>query len=165
MPKLYPQTVTQAADQIPIKRKGNWQLIYITAENFINDTLNAIRVEPTIALSAQVGDIITVAIQLEHPSDKEPIDEQKAFYAYLTSDADGEVLAATAPDGGWVKGSDGAIINLVANKAGLFLTNDEGLVEFDIEESGTKSFYLVMVMPEGVVWGPIEIAFDASVSP
>ena len=159
--RITPMTTVQPTDQVPIRRPGSWTQYYVTSENLNKDVLDEIRLVPTVAVSDQVGDVISLEIQLTKESDDVAISEQKAFYAYLASDTDGEVLVATAPDGGWTKGSEGAIINLVANKAGLFLTNDEGLIELDIEESGAATFYLVMVMPSGVVYGPVKIEFVA----
>jgi hypothetical protein len=162
--RMRPLTTIQPTDQVFIRRPGDWTTYYAASWVFNRDVLQDLRMEPVVAISDQVGDDIEVAIQLGYQSGDVTLQEQKAFTVYLASDEDGEVLAATAPDGGWAKGSSGALINFVANKVALAVTDDEGLVEFTITESGTSTFYLVMLMPDGILYGPLAIAFDTGSS-
>jgi len=162
MSGLQPKVTLLPTDLIFFKRQGSTALVYATMANFAQDVLNDIRLEPTVSIADQVGDDITVSIQLAYSSGDITIDDQKSFTAFLTSDDAGAVLAAAAPSGGWAKGSSGAIINLVANKYGLMQTDATGLVKIVITESTSKSFYLVMIMPDGLLYGPTEIAFTAA---
>lgn len=165
MPKYYPLASIEPTDQIFIKRPGDSKLYYAPSYLFNEDVLGDLRLEPLITLEEQIADVITVSIQLGTEYGETSIEAAKGFYAYLASDEAGETLVATAPTGGWTKGTSGTIVNLVANKAAMFITDDEGLVVFDIEESGDKTFYMVMIMPDGIVHGPLPIIFDSGASP
>jgi hypothetical protein len=158
-------TTVQPTDQVPIRRPGSWTQYYVTSANLNKDVLDEIRLVPIAAISDQVGDEIEIEVQLTKESDDASISEQKAFYAFLTDDEDGETLTVTAPTGGWTKASNGTIINFVANKAGLFVTDSEGLIGLTVEDSGTKTFYLNMIMPNGLLYGGLPIAFDSGTSP
>jgi hypothetical protein len=164
MPKYYPLPRIEPTDKIFIKRPNDSKLYYAPSYIFNRDVLGDLRLEPVVVLQEQDEDVITVSIQLNTLYEEVAIETAKAFYAYLASDEAGETLVATAPSGGWTKGDAGTLINLVANKAGIFITDDDGFIEFDIEEAETKTFYLVMIMPDGIVSGPLPIIFDAGES-
>ena len=46
-------------------------------------------------------------------------------------------------------GTDGALIENVANLSGLMISEADGDIDIDIEESGTATWYLVLVNPFG----------------
>ena len=160
--RIRPLDKIEPTDQVFIRRPGDWTQYYAASWVFNRDVLQDIRMEPVVALSEQDGDEIDVAIQLAYQSGDVNIEEQKAFTIYLAEDEEGEVLASSAPDGGWAKGDSGALINFVANKVALAVTDGDGLVEFTITESGVETFYLVMLMADGVLYGSVPIEFGVS---
>lgn len=69
--------------------------------------------------------------------------------AYLSDDANGDSIVATAPSGGWAIGTDGLLIPLVTNKAAYLVSEADGDIDVTITEVGTKTVYLVIVLPDG----------------
>ena len=68
---------------------------------------------------------------------------------YLADDAAGLTPSTTAPDGGIAIGTDGALIESVANLSGKIITEADGDFDIDITESGVATWYLVVVLPTG----------------
>lgn len=68
---------------------------------------------------------------------------------YLSDDANGNSIAATAPDGGVSAGTDGALEALVAGKVFLFTTEADGDLDINIIKSTADVYYLVFVAPDG----------------
>lgn len=102
----------------------------------------------TIGVGAEVGDDITVTIQF---TDAEGADMATpvAVPWYLSDDAAGLDPATAAPDGGAAIGSDGALIESVANLSGLMVSEADGDVDIIFTDAGTLTKYLVLVMPNG----------------
>lgn len=72
-----------------------------------------------------------------------------AVLAYLSDDASGNSIVATAPSGGWAIGTDGLLIPLVTNKAAYLVSEADGDIDVTITEAGVKTVYLVIVLPDG----------------
>lgn len=112
-------------------------------------------------VGTQAGDVINVALQL-NDANGVALAVRGALYAYLSDDANGDSIAATAPDGGVAIGADGLAIPLVADKAFLLVSEADGDIDLDIEESGADTWYLVVVLPNGklAVSGAITFATE-----
>lgn len=102
----------------------------------------------TFTIGAEAGNVINVAIQL--------VDAKGAaravhggLLAYLSDDANGNSIVATAPSGGVAIGTDGLAIPLVAGKAWLLVSEADGDIDLNITEAGAKTCYLVLVQPDG----------------
>lgn len=111
----------------------------------------------TITVEAEgVGDVVTVTIQLEDLAGSD-IAAAGGLLAYLSDDSDGSSLVATAPDGGIAIGTDGLAIETIANKAMWLVSESDGDIDLIVTESGSKTEYLVLVLPDGslVVSGAI----------
>jgi hypothetical protein len=109
-------------------------------------------------IGTQSSDDITVSIQALGPdmqagSIRGPV----ALDAYLSDEDDGLDLLTTAHSGGVAAGANGVVIPLTANKVFKIITNDEGLANLVLTESGAKTAYLVVCLPDGriSVSGPI----------
>jgi hypothetical protein len=105
-----------------------------------------------ITVSAEDTDVVTATIQLY--SDTGAVDELSnvaAVYAYLSDDSGGAGIAATAPDGGIAIGTDGVYTEIVSGKAGWLISEADGDIDIEVTESGTDTFYLVLVLPSGRV--------------
>lgn len=113
---------------------------------------------PTISVGSQAADVINVAIQLNDYAGDE-LAERGAVFAYLSDDANGDSIAATAPDGGWAIGTDGLLIPVVTNKAAFLVSEADGDIDIDIEESGADTFYLILALPNGRLLASAEITF------
>jgi hypothetical protein len=103
---------------------------------------------PAIAVGAQAGDVINVAIQLKDSAGAD-LAVRGSVLAYLSDDAGGDSIAGTAPSGGVAVGTDGLAIPLVAGKAFQLVSEADGDIDLDITEAGADTWYLILVMPDG----------------
>lgn len=122
--------------------------------NDIEATGEIVAVEVTalgvaFVVGAEDNDVINVAIQV-NDGHGDPVEVSKALHFYLANDAGGGVPTETDPDGGIVTGSaGGAIVFSSDPAAGILISEDDGSVDIDIEESGAGTWYLVVVLPNG----------------
>jgi len=133
--------------------------------------LNALHGAPlgaTIVVGDEAANVINVAIQLED-ADGVALAIRGSILAYLSDDANGDSVVATEPDGGIAIGTDGLLVPLLTGSAGsevaasIFqLTSEaDGDIDIDITESGTDTFYLILVMPNGKLIASGAITFAA----
>ena len=102
----------------------------------------------SVVASAEDTNVVTITIQLQDVS-LNALTKRNTVLAYLSDDAAGDSIAATAPDGNIVIATDGLLIPIVANKA-FFLTSEaDGDIDLTLTESGTATWYLVVVLPKG----------------
>jgi len=113
-----------------------------------------------ITVSAEDTNVVTVTIQLLNGLGGERT-ERTAVLAYLSDDANGDSVVATAPDGGVAIGTDGLAIPLVANKAFLLVSEADGDIDLEVTESGTDTFYLILVLPNGDLVASDALTFAA----
>jgi hypothetical protein len=111
-------------------------------------------------IGSEAADVINVVVQLKKQDGTTDIAKRASVFVYLSDDANGDSVTATAPDGGWAIGTDGLLIDLVAGKCGLVSSESDGDIDIDISETGTPTFYMVLVYPNGdrVVSGAITFA-------
>lgn len=103
---------------------------------------------PTFTIGDEAANTINVAVQLKDAAG-DNLAVRGSVMAYLSTDAGGANLAATAPDGGVTIGTMGLAVPLVAGKAFQLVSHTDGIVDLNIEESGAATFYLVVVLPHG----------------
>jgi len=115
----------------------------------INEVVDSLLIGSiTFSIGTETDEVIRISGQLK---DKEgnnlaiPVGIQ----VYLSDNANGLSLAATAPSGGWVIGTTGILLSLIANKSATIISNATGNFDLDITEVTAKSFYLVVIMPLG----------------
>ena len=70
---------------------------------------------------------------------------------YFATDAAGLDAMATAHDGGVAIGTDGSLIEQVANLSGLMISEADGDVDINITDAGAFTAYLVVVLPNGTL--------------
>lgn len=103
--------------------------------------------EVTFTIADEDTNVINVGIQLQ--DGVADLGERASVFAYLSDDANGDSIAGTAPDGGVAVGTDGLAIPVVADKAFQLVSKADGDIDLDIEESGTDTWYLVVITPDG----------------
>lgn len=103
----------------------------------------------TFTIGTEAADTINVGIQFK-VGPRELV-QKAGVLAYLSDDANGNSIAATAPDGGVAIGTDGLAIPLVADKAFQLISEDDGDIDLDIVESGAATWYLAVLLPSGEV--------------
>lgn len=111
----------------------------------------------SFVIGAEAANVINVGIQF-----KDGVQDsiRACVMCYLSSDANGDSVVATAPTTVAI-GTDGLLIPLVAGKAFMCTSEADGDVDINITLSaGAATYYLVLVMPDGglVVSGAITFA-------
>lgn len=96
-------------------------------------------------IGAEAANAINVVIQLKDGKTGNDAGERRCVFAYLSDDANGDSLAATAPTGGWAIGTDGLLIPVVANKAAFLVSEADGDIDVTITDTGTPTFRLIVV--------------------
>ena len=92
--------------------------------------------------------MINVAIQLKE-GDKDA-DERVRGEFYLSDDANGDSLTATAPSAGIAIGTDGVILTEhTVDKHFTAVSESDGDIDIDITHVGAKTWYLIAVMNDG----------------
>lgn len=130
----------------------------VTASTAELNALDNAPLDVDFVIGAQAGDVINVGLQLNN-ADGTALATRAALYAYLSDDANGDSIAATAPDGGVAIGTDGLAIPLVAAKAFLLVSEADGDIDLDITESGATTWYLVLLLPNGKLVASAAITF------
>lgn len=116
---------------------------------FGNESLAMKPVQVVMTVGAEAADVINVAIQLNDEEGK-ALEEVTALDFYLADDAAGLTPSASAPAGGIAIGTDGALIETVANLSGTMISEADGDIDIDITNATTTpTFYLVVRLPQG----------------
>lgn len=103
----------------------------------------------TFTVGAETGgNTINVAIQLHNPNGIDCA-QRVGIPFYLSDDANGDSVVATAPSGGIAIGTDGLMFEWTDNKAGMLVSEADGDIDITIIEAGAKTLYIVLVMPDG----------------
>ncbi len=102
----------------------------------------------SITIGTEAADVINVAIQLKE-GDKDA-DERVRGEFYLSDDANGDSLTATAPSAGIAIGTDGVILTEhTVDKHFTAVSESDGDIDIDITHVGAKTWYLIAVMNDG----------------
>lgn len=113
----------------------------------------------TFTIGAETGgNTKNVAIQLQN-ANGEDLYSRAGVLAYLSSDAEGDNIISSAPSGGVAIGTDGVAIPLVAGKAFMLISEDDGDIDINIIEAGAATYYLILVMPDGSLLASSVITF------
>lgn len=112
----------------------------------------------TIVVNAEGGNVINVAIQLED-ADGVDLAVRGSIQAYLSDDANGDSIAASAPDGNVAVGTDGLSMPMITDKFFQLVSEADGDIDLDIGESGTPTWYLILIMPNGFLIASEAITF------
>lgn len=101
------------------------------------------------AVSAEDTDVIQVAVQFSKGGGRIDINETVACPWYLASDAAGLTPSSVEPSGGVAAGTDGALIESIANLSGVMISEADGDVDVVLTEAGVATWYLVVILPNG----------------
>lgn len=103
--------------------------------------------QATYAIEAEGNNLITVTVQLKDV-DADDLTVPASVPFYLTSDAAG-LDPQAAPDAGIAVLTDGALIEWTANASGLAISEADGDLDIVFGDSGSGTWYLVLVMSNG----------------
>jgi hypothetical protein len=129
-----------------------------TLKAAIDDKLAAMPWNAAIVVGSEAENVINVTIQLKDVGGAD-LAVRGSVLAYLSDDANGDSIAGTAPSGGIAVGTDGMAIPIVAGKCVQLISEVDGDIDLDIEESGEDTWYLVVVLPNGKLVASEAIAF------
>ena len=104
----------------------------------------------SFTVGTEAGDAITVAV-LVKDSNGRAIAERVQLDWYLSTASNGGTITASAATGGVAAGTNGSLLQTVTGKAGIGVTDATGNLDVAITDSGTPTFYLVVVMPDGTL--------------
>lgn len=101
---------------------------------------------PAFTIGAEGGNVINVAVQLKDGKSVN-LTTRRMLDCWLSSDAEGDDITGTAPDGNIVIGTNGVILHEdVTDKFFVVHTNATGQFDFDIGEASTGTWYLIVVL-------------------
>jgi hypothetical protein len=145
--------IVDASDSNALKTEAIADLVSAMAGTGLQATAGVLATnEPVGGATFSVGtegtDAIIVGVQLKTEAGVD-IAHRGVVHAYLSDDANGDSLVASAPSGGVAIGTDGLAIPLVANKAFLLTSEADGDIDLSITEAGAKTCYLAVVLPNG----------------
>lgn len=116
--------------------------------------------DAAITISAEATNAITASIQLKDNGGAN-LEEIGHVDAYLSDAATGIAISATAPATSVAAGTNGKIIKEQTTKLAWWLQSSAaGVIDLVITETGAKTWYLVVVLPNGrqIVSGAITFA-------
>jgi len=116
--------------------------------------------DAAITVGAEDTNVINVAIQMLDYDNQNEVNERVQVGFYLSDDANGDSIAATAASGGIAIGTDGLMIEWTDNKAGVLVSESDGDIDIDITETGADTWYLILVMPDGRLVASGAITFE-----
>lgn len=152
----------ESGGEIDIESGGALKLAgtQVTALAAEINALDAAPLDVDFTVGSESTNVINVALQLNDASGA-ALATRAAVFAYLSDDANGDSIAATAPDGGVAIGTDGLAIPLVAGKAWTLVSEADGDIDLNITESGAATWYLIVVLPNGKLAASDAITFAA----
>ena len=73
---------------------------------------------------------------------------------YLSDNVNGDDITGTTPDGVLI-GTDGFLLSIslaaVTDRGFWLSTNNSGIIDLDIVEVGAQTWYMVVVLPNGII--------------
>ncbi|HND49095.1 MAG TPA: hypothetical protein PLT08_02725 [Anaerolineales bacterium] len=122
------------------------------------DNTRNLKIKPVFTIGAENTNAINVAIQLLNRDNGNELAERVGLQWYLSSDANGDAISA-APSGGIAIGTDGLLIEHTNNIAGKIISEADGDIDVTLTESTAKSFYLILIAPDGKLYPSGAITF------
>ena len=127
----------------------SWREVLNVGQLFFgNKSVQAKTYDVQFTVGTEAANVINVAVQLNTPEGV-ALDEVGVLDFYLADDAAGLTPSAVAPTGGIAIGTDGALIETVANLSGTMISEADGDIDIDVTDTGTPTFYLVCRLPMG----------------
>ena len=106
--------------------------------------------DATITVGTENTNAINVAVQLKSDKAQAAIATRRVLDVYISGVNTGADIVGTAPNGGVAIGTNGKILaSVVADKYFKVVCNTSGQFDLTLTDSGTPTFYLVVVMPNG----------------
>ena len=130
----------------------------ITADVDELNSLDGAPFDVDFTIGAEAANVINVGIQLNDAGGT-ALATRASLLAYLSDDANGDSIAATAPDGNVAVGTDGLCMHMITDKLFVLTSEADGDIDLDIGESGADTWYLILVLPNGLLVASTAITF------
>jgi hypothetical protein len=110
-----------------------------------------LQMDASYVIGAEAGNVINVVIQLKNDKDQTDQAVRAMVLMYLSDDANGDSIVATAPSGAVAIGIDGVIADVGggSKKSFRLISESDGDIDINITEAGVKTLYMVLIMPNG----------------
>lgn len=131
-------TIRVASSQVSLHQRLGWSLASVS-----NSLANV-----DVVIGAEDTNVINVALQLQDANGA-ALAQSVSLNAFLTDAVAGIAITAAAPSGGVAAGTNGGCIALITNKLFLLSSDTQGRVDINITEATAKTWYLVIVFPNG----------------
>lgn len=105
-------------------------------------------VDATITVGAESTNVRAITIQLKDQFGND-IESKQVVQAFVFADASGNAFASTGGSTGIAIGTDGALLALVAKKAFILISEDDGDIDLTWTDTGTEAAYLGLLLPNG----------------
>ena len=114
--------------------------------------------EVSFEIGREASNVINVAIEMRIGG--QAVTERVRGEFYLSDDADGDALTATAPSGGLAIGTSGVILSEhTPGKHFTAVSEADGRVDIDIRHTGARTWRLIAVMNDGRITPSAAIRF------
>ena len=114
------------------------------------EELQNLHLNASFVIGAEATNVINLGIQLKEAKTGNDLAVRASLRAYLSDDANGDSIVATAPSGTVVIGTDGVLFDVGSAKKVFLLTSEaDGDIDINITEAGAKTMYLILVAPDG----------------
>jgi hypothetical protein len=112
-------------------------------------------------IGTETANVIRVTVQLKDLAGEDITERVGNVLGYLSATQDYPSFVSD-PSGGWaIVSNSGTLSQFISNRVAHFTSNVSGVFAVDITESGTKTFYLVLVLPNGKLISSNAITFAA----
>jgi hypothetical protein len=121
--------------------------------------LHGAPLDASFTIGAEAANTIKVTVQLKD-ADAVNLATIGSLMAYFSDASNGSGFIATAPSGAVAIAANGALYDIGSNKKVFqLISTTTGLIDINITEAGVKTFYLVLVLPNGLLKVSSAIAF------
>lgn len=147
------------AEELDVESTFKINHVEMTASAAELSKLTNAPLDASFVIGAEAGNVINVAIQLKD-ADGSDLATRAAVHFYLSDDPEGDTVIVAATS--LAIGTDGIAIEYVSNSAGLLVSEVDGDIDVNIGvASGAATYYLVLVLPNGLLKVSAAITFAA----
>ena len=114
--------------------------------------------EVSFEIGREASNVVNVAIEMRVGG--QAVTERARGEFYLSDDANGDSLTATAPSGGLAIGTNGVILSEhTSGKHFTVISEADGSIDINIRHAGAKTWRLIAVMNDGRITPSAAIRF------
>lgn len=104
--------------------------------------------DASITVQVETSDARVINIQLKDIKGND-LTSRAVVFAFMSNDANGDAFSTTGGSTGIAASTDGAVLALVAKKAFILISEDDGDIDLTWTDTGTNAAYLHLILPNG----------------